>query len=506
MKYFKLLLASLVLIGLSACTDLKEELKDTLTEEQALELGDPAAILRATYLGFRNPYQDQSFFWALQTHTADEAMGPTRGPDWDDNGAWRVLHNHTWTATNARSAQTFNEILQIVFNATDVLNFEPTAQQAAEALFLRAYAIFSIADLYGQVPLRQPGENLLNPSKVLTATEALDQVITDVNAIMDDLPDGPANVANKDAAKVLLMKAYLNYGTFADRTNPSFPGPDMQVVMDLADDIIGSGKYSLSETDTAYFDNFAPTNDLLSTENIFTAENEGGVTSGNVRSRWFCGLHYNQNPSGWNGFCTIADFYDKFDQNDWRLGMDYPGSTDVGGVRAGFLEGQQYDGDGNELDDRKGNKLVFSKDVALINTGDDLEITGIRVVKYPVDYNNGDNVDNDYVYYRYADVLLMKAEALLRSGNEPDARAIVNDLRSKRGLGDLATLTEDNLLDERGFELYWEGHRRTDLIRFGKFLEPWNEKPASDQARLLFPIPAAQLAVNPNLKQNPGYQ
>ena len=99
----------------------------------------------------------------------------------------------------------------------------------------------------------------------------------------------------------------------------------------------------------------------------------------------------------------------------------------------------------------------------------------------------------------------MKAEALLRRGDEPAARAIVNDIRAKRGVADLATLTEDNLLDERGFELYWEGHRRTDMIRFGKFLDAWTEKPASGDERLLFPIPAGQLAVNPNLKQNPGY-
>ena len=506
MKYSKLLIMSLVFLGLSACTDLEEELKDTLTEEQAQELSDPGSILKATYDNMRLPYQDQSFYWALQTHTADEAMGPTRGPDWDDNGAWRVLHNHTWTSTNSRAAQTFNDILGIVFNATDVLNFDPTAQQAAEALFLRAFAVYSIADLYGQVPIREPGENLLNPSKVLTATQALDQVISDLNDVMDDLPDGPAYVANKDAAKVLLMKTYLNYGTFGDRVNPKFDDADMQEVIDLADEIINSGKYSLSETDTAYFANFAPDNDVASTENIFTAFNQGGVNSGPVRSRWFCGLHYNQNPSGWNGFCTIADFYDKFDQNDWRLGMAYPGSTDVGGVRAGFLVGQQYDETGDTmLMDRKGNLLSFTKEVSLINTGDDLEITGIRVVKYPVDYNNGDNADNDYVYFRYADVLLMKAEAMLRMGDEPGARAIVNDLRSKRGLGDLGTLTLDNLLDERGFELYWEGHRRTDMIRFGKFLDAWNEKPASGNERLLFPIPAAQLAVNPNLVQNPGY-
>ena len=179
--------------------------------------------------------------------------------------------------------------------------------------------------------------------------------------------------------------------------------------------------------------------------------------------------------------------------------------TDVSGLRTGFLIGQQFDAAGNALEDRKGNPLAFTREVKIIETGNNLEITGIRVNKYPIDYDNGDNVDNDAVIYRYSDVLLMKAEALLRNGDEPAARAIVNDLRSVRGVPALGTLTLDNLLDERGFELYWESHRRQDLIRFGKFLDAWNEKPASGPERLIFPIPNQALAVNPNLEQNPGY-
>ena len=99
----------------------------------------------------------------------------------------------------------------------------------------------------------------------------------------------------------------------------------------------------------------------------------------------------------------------------------------------------------------------------------------------------------------------MKAEALLRTGNAAGGLAIVNQIRTARGATPLASLTADNLLDERGRELYWEGWRRNDLIRFGKFLNAWQEKAASTSERLLFPIPNEQLAVNPNLTQNPGY-
>ena len=100
---------------------------------------------------------------------------------------------------------------------------------------------------------------------------------------------------------------------------------------------------------------------------------------------------------------------------DKRLGQAYTGVTDKTGLRVGFLFGQQFDQNGVALKDRKGNPLAFTKDVKLIETGNDLEITGIRVMKYPPDLVSGDNSDNDYVLLRYADVLLMKAEALLRS-------------------------------------------------------------------------------------------
>lgn len=501
MKFSKLFLLT-ALVSFFSCTDLEESLREDLTYEQAQDVISVNALINSAYGGLRLPYQDQSRFWAAQEHTTDECLGPTRGPDWDDNGIWRVLHNHTWTADHAFLANTFNELLQVVFTTTNALSFNPTPQQAAEARYLRAFVMFSIADGWGQVPFRQPGENLLNPPQVLKGSEALDFVISECKAIINDLPDGPTYRANKDAARVLLMKAFLNKGAFANRQSPSFSAADMQEVITYADQIINSNKYSLEDN---YYDNFAPNNDQISSENIWTGQNQGGVSSGNVRSRWFCTLHYNQNPSGWNGFATLSDFYNSFEDSDIRKKADYPGMTDVSGLNAGFLVGQQFDQNGNKLKDRKGNDLAFTPQVSLVETGNDLEITGIRVIKYPVDFAGGDNADNDYVYFRYADVLLMKAEALLRTNQAGDALTIVNQVRAKRGATDLGALTLDNLLAERGREFYWEGWRRQDLIRFGKFLEPWGQKPASGPERLLFPIPAPALAVNPNLEQNPGY-
>jgi starch-binding outer membrane protein, SusD/RagB family len=500
MKRYKILIFGfLFVLVLGACTKLDEKFESELEQGAIIPVAD---LLRGAYNSLANPFMDQSRLWAAQEHTTDEVIGPTRGPDWDDNGVWRVLHSHNWTSEHTFLRETYRELLQAQYAATNVLQFNPSAQQAAEARFIRALTIFVVADGWDQVPFRDDLQDLKKTPAVLKGSAALDFVTTELNAIISTLPDGPANIANKDGARVLLMKAYLNKGAFANRQNPTFAAADMNQVITLADQIINSNKYSLADN---IFDNFAPDNDAKSTENIYTLYNKDGDRGGNVRSRWFLGLHYNQKPSGWNGFTTLSDFYNKFGATDLRRGGEYKGMTDVSGVRTGFLVGQQYNEKGEALKDRKQNNLAFTPEVKLKETGSNLEITGIRVMKYPIDYTGGDQADNDYVVFRYADVLLMKAEALLRTGNAAGALTIVNSIRTKRGATPLVTLDLLALLDERGRELYWEGWRRQDLIRFGRFLQPWQEKPTDDPKYLIFPIPAEQLAVNANLTQNEGY-
>jgi hypothetical protein len=508
-NFFKIIMVSAVLFTVG-CTKLDTQLNGSLSDIGGSSTGGPtvvAPLLKATYVACRNPYQDQARLWCLQEHTSDEACGPTRGGDWDDNGIWRVLHQHKWDADHAFIRETYGELGRIIFNATDIMRLSPSTQQQAEATYLRALATFSMLDGWDQCPYREPGGNPLENPLVRKGTEALDWIIAELNAAIPNLPIGNAKIANKNAARVLLMKCYLNKGVYANRTTPAFAAADMNQVISLADQIITGATYSLA---TNIFSNFDPNNDGLSPENIFTFENIGGSESGNVRSRWFCTLHYNQNPSGWNGFTTLSDFYSKFTAGDARRGGNpYPGMTQ--GVLPGFLIGQQFNGAGAPLNDRKGNPLIFTSTVALKETGNNLEVTGIRVVKYPIDYTSGDNSNNDYVMFRYSDVLLMKAEAILRGGTATavapsTALAAVNIVRARSGAAALASVNLDELSDERGREFYWEGMRRTDMIRFGKFLNSRVLKTTlSDSKYLLFPIPNTQLAVNPNLVQNPGY-
>ncbi|RZK47190.1 MAG: RagB/SusD family nutrient uptake outer membrane protein [Pedobacter sp.] len=510
MKNIKVLVSTALVLSAIGCTKLDEKLQGSLdgTQVGSSSGGNNAALLKGIYNSMRVSYQGQERVFALGELPSDAAIVPTRGGDWDDNGAWRVLHSHAWDAENQYIRNAYNDLSGTLFAATDFLQFNPTPAQAAEARFLRAFTMFDILDGWDQVAYREPGENTLQPSQVRKGVEALDFIIAEITAILPQLKASGPIGANQDAAKVLLMKCYLNKGAIANRAAPTFAAADMQQVITLADQVINTGKYTLANN---YFDNFAPNNGVIGTENIFTAENVGGVEAGGLNSRWHMTMHYNQNPGGWNGFTTLSDFYEKFTPADTRRGVNYPqaGLPNPGNhVNIGFLVGQQYNQTtGAALQDRTGAPLSFTREVNSVETGNNLEITGIRVNKYPIDLANdgSGNVNNDYVYYRISDVMLMKAEAQLRTNAAAAGLTIVNTIRVKRGAAPLASLTLDNLLDERGRELYWENYRRQDLIRFGKFLQPYQLKPTDDPKYLLFTIPNEQLAVNPNLTQNPGY-
>lgn len=519
----KLSFIAIAITSLSGCTKLDEKLNGQLTEAEVNALSgggsgkpDYTALLNSVYITLYGPWSNQNNIFALQEHTTDEMIGPTRGGDWDDNGNWRVLHAHLWDANHQHNADAFRDLLKTSFQATDLLRFNPSPQITAEAKFLRAFTNYFVLDNWDQVPYR---ENTTDPNevpKVRKGLDAWDYIVQETTAALTDLPEAttPAFKANKNAARVLLMKLHLNKGVYANRAAPTFDKADMDAVISLADQIISQNKYTLTPN---YFDNFAPNNDALSTENIFTLGNRdpaaagAGLNGNGVMFEYHQSLHYNSpvaNGGGWNGFTTLSDFYDKFDPADKRRQADYPGVTDAHGIKVGMLIGQQYGPGGTILKDRKGNNLVFKKEVKLLETDPiAIELDGIRVVKYVPDYGPQFPTSNDWVFYRYADVLLMKAEAILRggTGTAADAAALVNQVRTRAGLPDLTTVTLDNMLDELGREFYWEGHRRNDLIRFGKFLDAWQEKAADDAHRLIFPIPNRSLASNPNLVQNPGY-
>lgn len=513
--------AMLAMLQLANSCKINEEFQGTLPAAQSGGgNASPSSLLDGVYSSMRSPFQGAGQVFALSEVTTDERLMPTRGGDWDDNGKWRQLHLHNWDANHQEVRDAFNNLNGVVFAATDLLRYNPSTQQQAESRFLRAWAMYWVLDLYDQVPYRDPGEPVTQNARVRKGTEALDYIISEANAVIANLPDAPVSRATKDAARGLLMKCYLNRGVYANRAAPTFAAADMNQVISLADQIINSGRYKFAAN---YFDNFAPDNTNIGTENIFTELNIGGVSSGAQFDLWRFISHYNMQPSGYNGPTALSDFYDKYGANDIRRGTVYRytnGPTNPGNRQnVGFLVGQQYNLTTDApLTDRTGAPLAFTREVSIIETNaQTLERTGIRPMKYPPDFTNNSagTTDNDMVHLRLPDVLMMKAEAILRGGTATTAGtygntplALINSFRThpSRNAGALPSLDLNTLYDERGRELYLEEWRRQDMIRFGKFLGPIQQGPTSSAPTyLIFPIPNQQIAVNPNLTQNPGY-
>ncbi len=541
----RLLSVSLIIaITLFSCTDLDIEGTDSIIKDANAAgfqgVSDPASFVGNMYNSLNGYIGDQANLFALSEVTTDAALIPTRGSDWGDNGIWRQLHQHDWRADHLFIENVFNQWNTLHFQGAQILSnlTNATPAQEADAHFLRALGMWVILDNFGQVPVRDLEAPIFDDPEVLRGQEAVDQIVSDLNAAIAGLPSlspgsgvgaagSPHARASKAAARYLLAKVLLNKHIYLGAQPNS---ADMNQVISLVDQISAEG-YGLVG---GYFDIFRNT---LDNETIWflTAE---------VGNRIWNGLHYNQAPDitggGWNGFATLAEYYDMFegdpnfnrgtaegvplDGQEERRGYvppsglpagSFPGSNnanndafaDGSNVGFGFLINQQYDYDGTPLKERGGNPLTFKREFknnqgqsSLINND---ETTGIRVIKYNPRY--GGFVPHE-IFFRYSDAHLMKAEAILRSGGDPTA--LVNELRVLRKAQPLGSVTASDLLEERGRELYMEIWRRNDMIRFGEYTRNWELKfpgAVGDENRNLFPIPANQLVLNPNLTQNPGY-
>ena len=514
-----------------SCTDLEIEETDSIfpPEDNAGFTGvtDPASSLDQLYNDLYGGLADQANYFALQEVTTDEQLVPTRGTDWGDNGIWRTLHAHTWTPTHQYILNTWNQFNESVFRATEIIDprSSASAEVVAGAKFIRAYRAWAVMDMWGVLPFREVDEGPdINP-RVLSRTEALDFVLADLDDAIAGLPTVSSGdqdnlrFGSKAAARFLKARVLLNKHIYNGSGTPD--SADMAEVISLVDDIAADG-FGLQ---AGYFDLFRRSAD---TETVFWMR-------AGVGNRIFNGLHYNSTAisgGGWNGFSTLAEFYDLFEgdpqsnrgeidgtpldgqeeRRGWVPSAGTPftgdaGTTDNGGfedgsnVGLGFLIGQQYALDGTPLNDRPGNPLVFTKEFpGLVGNN---ERTGVRIQKYAARYGA---FDDHQILFRYSDAHLMKAEAMMRSGGDPTA--MVNELRVLRGAAPLGSVTEADLLEERGRELYVEFVRRTDMIRFGEFTRDWEFKDdgsVGDATKTLFPIPTNALLSNPNLVQNPGY-
>jgi len=520
----------LVVLSLFSCTDIELEDSNIESENLALNNGaDTQLIITTLYNTLATNIGDQSDTYALNEVTTDEIIIPTRGADWNDNGVWRDLHDHTWGLNHPFITDPWSQWTGFQCEAATILadGQNPTDEERGQGHFLRAIASFYLLDNFGQLPICDPSSDV--PSPVLSAVDAVEYIIQDLEMAIDFLPSQGPGISNdrasKGAAYYLLAKITLNAHIYRG-DNPT--AEDMDLVISLINFLEADG-YSL---EAGFFDIFRDDVDNETVLYLNTA----------VGNRIWNTLHFNQAPEiaggGWNGFATLSEFYDLFEgpsDTNWpnngqeeRRGFtatqgvpfeglpgtsesgNFPGFTAGSNVGFGFLFGQQYEIDCSALEDRLGNPLIFERffvdESGTSSLFDNSESTGIRILKNNPQFDGGFTFH--LLYFRFADAHLMRAEAMFRGGDIGNALIEVNELRELRGAETLGALTEQDILDERGRELYIETWRRNDLIRFGKFNDEWELKDPSAIGNTnlnVFPIPSQALIDNPNLQQNPGY-
>lgn len=444
-------------------------------------------------------------YFNLQELSTDEAVMA-----WND-ATIKDFHWQTWTSTDVFNNALYSRIYytiaitnEYIRDATTYIGKLSSADQAiaqqyiAEARFVRALSYWHAIDLYGNPPFitenDKPGSFF---PKRIVRTDLFTYIESELKAIESVLP-APSTVgyghASQAAAWALLARLYLNAKVYT--------GTDHSTdCITYCKKVIASGAFNIIPV---YQQNFNADNNL-SKEIIFAINFDAASTQtyGGTPFIIHAAVGGKMNPSdygvggGWGGLRTTSAFVNKFE------------AIDANGVspdkRARFFT----NGQSKEISD-----IGSFTDGWAVTKFTNIKNDGTR----PTPYN--DFVNTDFPIFRYADIYLMYAEAVLRGGSGgdlPTAIGYINELRTRaygNATGNVTSIDLPFILDERGRELYWEAIRRTDLIRFsqftnGSYVWPWKGNVAAGAQvpayRDLYPIPAQDLANNPNLVQNTGY-
>ena len=507
MKKFSFILLILIVLMPSfwSCTNLDEEVYSSIVSDQFFTNEEEVLMNVGRAYTYLTPYCFYYGIYGALTICADEAICPYRETNlWWDNGNWVDLHTHNFADDLPHMKSSWDFIFggitlcnQIIYQLEQSeVDFETKPNLVAEVVILRAWFYLNALDLFGNVPIVTDFTDTDLPEQS-NRQQVFDFIVSEINGNIDLLEDSPTSSnygrITKAMANTILAKLYINAEEWI--------GTEMwDEVIDVCDKIINYGTLSL-ETD--YFDNFKVENES-SSENIFVIVYDniyaGGGWGNSMHFHQFC-LHtlsqqtFNIVDFCWDGFCTTEDFYNTFSDDDLREKM--------------WLEGPQYSASGTPLMLSANRQLDYRPEVrALYNPQDPALLDdGVRFAKYEYQSGLTGTMSNDFVIFRYADVLMMKGEALVRQGKNEEALPYFNAVRERAGLSDYTAndLTLDEILAERGREFAWEGLRRQDLIRFGKFTDAWFEKDATDDHVKLFPIPYQAIDTNSKLKQNEGY-
>lgn len=482
----------------------------------------------ATSYGLQGTYRG---VYDYNTITTDEAIIPIRGGNWYDGGFWQDLYLHTWKPSDGALEDTWDYLYMVIVHCNQsidkiqtyksLLTDEQAEAWTAEVRALRAMFYWYAMDMWGNIPLITSAKQTLADTDQSPRSETFRFIVDELQEAAPLLPDRRSNYegeyygrVTRPVAYFLLAKLALNAEVYSDDNWTDGRRPN-------GNDItfnVGGTELNAWETCIAYCDsleqrgytleeqrsyNFAVHNEN-SDENIFTIPMDKTLYAAQFqylfRSRHYAhGSAYG--TASENGTCatlsTVREYGYGTDSVDVRWGSDFYSDT------------VYVDGNKVILDD--GTPLVYYPLEVEVNLtySPYIETAGARMAKYEVDrtaYNDGKNPDNDIVLFRYADAVLMRAEAKVRNGQ--NGQSDLNAIRNRVGMP-LRPATLANILSERRLELMWEGWRRQDLIRFGLYTSAYDLRPQLENEAsgytTVFPIPATALDLNGQLEQNSGY-
>jgi starch-binding outer membrane protein, SusD/RagB family len=534
------ILLSILLI--TSCTELQDENFKTVIESQFEPSSDDVgSLIAAAYIPWRELFNKwQSYFWAQEICT-DELLIPKRPWGWVDDGGYRRFHYHQWTTEDAivtacwqRAYQGITSCNRVVYqienNLIDVGEFKESA--LAELKVLRATYYWVLCDMYGNVPIITKFDvpaNFLPEQN--TRKEVFDFIVADITDNIDNLSDkndqSTYGRINKWVAHTLLAKLYLNAEVYTGETK-------WDACIEQCNAVINSDLFRLEPNQ----------------KSVFATANEGSkeiiwplVYDDKYLQQYWADWNafdhhmqtlpqemqktYNLQNQPWGGICAIPQFINTFD------------TVDDARFRDNWIRGTQYSSNGEVLvvqnGAHKGQVLHLVNEVPAIDSTEANH--GLRLGKFEYAMGMGSILKNDFPFFRFADILMMKAECLLRKGEADNAATLVMQVRERNfktnplkttvtgaelmqgssydyGRRDIHSETIEGgddieygrFLDELGYEFFEEAHRRQDLIRFGVFTtKSWLSHQPNGDYRALFPIPQVERNKNTKLKQNAGY-
>ncbi|MDX1639970.1 MAG: RagB/SusD family nutrient uptake outer membrane protein [Balneolaceae bacterium] len=528
-----------VVMILASCTDLTDNVTDQVTSENFFQTPQEFISAMGDAYGPLSSFGGNSGFKNSNEVASDEGVFPQRGQDWFDGGVWLRQHRHTWRYDEPHLNGAWQTLFSGVNNANRLIfQFEQAVERGAadeqdaaafisELKIMRAFYYYWLLDMFGNVPIITSFENAPEaPEQPSQDFQQGRQAVFDFveQELLDNIDDVSTDVqstygrANKWVAHFVLAKLYLNAEVYTGT-------PRWDDALTHLNAIINSGNYSLAGN---FRDNFV-TNNSGSPEFIFAVPYDkvflGGMNFHQASLHYGSQGTFQLESQPWNGFSTQEEFYLSFidpQQNPGDLGtvIGADGQERQGTLddrRNSFLVGPQFTAGGEPVTDDAvfsdfdddGAQVVFTPAINELEPNACRQC-GARIGKWDIELGASANLSNDYAIFRYADVLLMKAEALWRQDpSSQEALNLVNMVRNRANVDDFSQLTADNLLAERGREFFYEIWRRQDLIRFEsnsgnatRFNDPWWEKDASESWRTVFPIPRDQLEANPNLVQH----